>query len=82
MSLKVLEIKTSIELNLIFAYNNIWSWFFLFFLIIDLCYLIPAVIAQIINFTAELVIPIEMPTNETNAETETQPLSTEMKIRK
>ena len=51
-------------------------------LIIDLCYLIPVVIAQIINPTAELVIPIVMPTNETNAEIETQPLSTEMKIRK
>ena len=32
--------------------------FLIFFLIIDLCFLIPTVIAQIVNPIAELVIPI------------------------
>ena len=35
-----------------------------FFLIIDLYFLIPAVITQIFNPTAELVIPTGMPSNE------------------
>ena len=40
---------------------------------IDLYFLIPAVIAQIFNPTAELVIPKGTPTTESNAEIETQP---------
>ena len=54
--------------------------FFLFFLIIDLYFLIPAVIAQIFNPTAELVIPIG--TKEAKAEMETHPVIVEAKIRK
>ena len=57
-------------------------FFLFFFLIIDLYFLIPAVIAQIFNPNAELVISIGIPTNEVNAEIETQPLTAEIKIRK
>ena len=49
----------------------------LFFLIINLYFLIPAVITQIFNPTAELVIPIEIPTKETKAEIETYPVIVE-----
>ena len=51
-------------------------------MIIDLYFFIPAVIAQIFNPTAELVIPIGIPTNEANPEIERQLLTTETKIRK
>ena len=40
------------------------------FLIIDLCFLVPAVIAQIFNPTAEFAIPIEIPTKEVKVEIE------------
>ena len=40
---------------------------FLFFLIIDLYFLIPAVIAQIFNPTPEMEMPNGTPTNEANA---------------
>ena len=39
-------------------------------------------IAQMFNPTAELVIPTGTETNETNAETETQPVSVGTKISK
>ena len=51
-------------------------------MIIDLYFLILAVIAQIFNHTAELVIPKGMPSNEANAEIETQPLTAEVKVSK
>ena len=40
------------------------------FLIVDLCFLIAAVIAQIFNPIAELIIPIGIPTKEAKAEME------------
>ena len=46
------------------------------FLIIDLYFSIPAVIAQIFIPTAELAILSGTPINEANAEIETQPLKT------
>ena len=52
----------------------------LFFSIIDLYFLIPEVIAQIFICTAELVASTGIPTNETNAESETHTLTAEMKI--
>ena len=55
---------------------------FFFFLIINLCFLIPAVIAQSFNLTAELAIPTGPAVNEANAEIETQPLKLETKSRK
>ena len=41
-----------------------------FFVIIDLCFLIPAVMKQIFNPTAELAIPAEIPTKKAKAEIE------------
>ena len=55
-------------LNLVFANNTILSGFFVLFLIIDLYFLIPAVISQIFYSTAELTTPIGIPTNEAKAE--------------
>ena len=56
--MKSFEIKTSMLFNLDFANNTILLCFFFFFLIIDLYFLITAVIAQSFNPIAELVIPI------------------------
>ena len=61
-STKTLEIKTSMLFNLDFANNTILSCYF--FLIIDLYFLIIAVIAQFLNPITELVIPIGIPTKE------------------
>ena len=81
--IKALEIRTSIVFNLVFHNNAILSCFvFFFFLIIDLYFLIPEVIAQIFNPTAELVITTGIATNKVNAETETQPVLVEAKISK
>ena len=49
---------------------------------IDLYFLIPAVVAQIFNPTAELVIPIEISIKEGKAEIEIHPVIAEAKIRK
>ena len=66
--------------NLDFAINTILCFFF-FFLIIDLYFLIPAVIAQIFNPIAELVIPIGIPNKEAKAEIEIHLVIAEAKIR-
>ena len=58
-------------LNLDFANNTILSCFFLFFLIVDWYFLMPAVITQIFTPIVELVIPIEIPTKEAKVEMET-----------
>ena len=79
-SIKALEIKTSMLFHLDFANNTILSCFFSFFLIIDLYFLIPAVITQIFNPVAELVIPIGIPTKEAKAEIETHPVIVEITI--
>ena len=68
--------------NLVFASNSILSCFFLFFLIIDLYFLINVVNAQIFNPIAEIVIPIGIATKETKAEIEIHPATAEAKIRK
>ena len=78
-SVKALEIITSTVFNLLFAKNTFLSCFFFFFFIIDLYFLIPAVIAKIIISTPKPVIPIGIVTNETNAKTETQPGTVETK---
>ena len=62
--------------------RNTISCFFLFFLIIDLYFLIPPVIAQIYIRTAELVMQTEKQTKEANAEIETQPVNVETKLSK
>ena len=58
--------------NLSFGTNTILSRFFVFVLIIDLNSLLPAVIKQIFDPTAEMTIPMGMPTNKAKAETKTQ----------
>ena len=68
-------------LNPDFANNTILLCY-LFFLIIDLYLLIPAVIAQIFNPIAEVVIPIAIPTKEPKAEMETNPAIVEITISK
>ena len=55
---------------------------FLFFLFIDLYFLIPAVITQICKPVAELVIPIGIPTKEKKAEMETHSVIVEITISK
>ena len=64
-----------------FAKNTISSCFFLFFLIIDLYFLIPAVITQFFNPIVELAIPIGITTKEAKAEMETNPVIVEITIR-
>ena len=81
-SIKALEFRTSIVFKLAVPYNTILSCFFLFFFIIDLNFLIPAVIVQIFIPTAELVIPTGTETNKANTEIETQPVIVETKISK
>ena len=56
-----------------FANDTILSCFFFFFLTVDLYFLIAAVIAQIFNPIAELVILIRIPTKEAKEEMETHP---------
>ena len=62
--IKALEIKTYVLFNLDFANSTIQSCLFLFFLIMDLYFLIPVAIAQIFNSFAELLVPIEMQSKE------------------
>ena len=85
-SIRALEIKTSSLFNSDFANYNISLCFFFFFfaLIIDLYlyWLIPAVITQLFNPIAELVIPIGIPTKEAKAEMEIHPVTVEIKISK
>ena len=61
--------------NLEFANNTILSRFFFIFLIIDLYFLVPAVIA-------EIVISIGVPSKEAKAEIEIHRVIAEAKIRK
>ena len=53
---------------------------FFLFLILDIYFLILAVIAQIFNPTAELVMPTGIPTKEGKVEMETHPVIVETKI--
>ena len=55
---------------------------FFFFLIIDLYFLIPAVITQIFNPNAELVLPIGITSKDAKAEIEIHPVIVKAKIRK
>ena len=48
-SVKSLQIKTSTLVNLVFAKILFYRVFFLFLFVIDLCFLIPAVIPHIFN---------------------------------
>ena len=79
-STKALKIKTFVVFNLLFVNNTILSCFIFFFLIIDLYFLIPAVIAQIFIVAAELAIPTCIPTTKAKAEIETHPVTAEAKL--
>ena len=57
--------------NLFFPNNTILSCFFFFFLVIDLYFLVPAVIVQIFDPTAGLVVSAGTHSNEANAEIQT-----------
>ena len=52
------------------------------FLIIDLYFLIAALIPQISNYTVELVIPTGIPTKKAMAEIKIHPVMAEAKTRK
>ena len=80
-SIYALEIRTSMVFKLSFPKDTILSCFF-FFVIIDLYFLISAVIAQIFIPTAEFVILTGTQTKEANAEIETQPEVFETRISK
>ena len=75
-SIKALEIKNSMLFNFDFANNTIISYFF-FFLIIDLYFLLHALITQFFNRVAELVIPRGIPTIQAKAEMETHSVTVE-----
>ena len=68
--------------DLDYANNTISLCFFFFFLVTDLYFLIPVVVAQIFNPIAELVIPIGIPIKEEKAENEIDPVIVETKIKK
>ena len=70
-----MEIKT-------FSLFDLLSCFFFFFLIIDLKFLPPAVIADIFIATAELAMFIGIATKVAKAEIETYPVTVEAKISK
>ena len=59
--------KNLIVFNLLFL-KTLFYCFFLVFLLIDLYFLIPKIVAWIFNRTAELAIPAGAPTSETNVE--------------
>ena len=77
--MKALEIKTSMLFNLDFANDNTLLCF-LFFLIIELYFLIPSIITEIFNPIAELVIPIGIPTKEVKVEMVMHPATVETNI--
>ena len=81
-SIKALEINASILFSFDFDNNTILSCFFFFVLIIDLYFLIPAVIAQIFNPIAELLIPIRIPTKEAKAKIQVHTIVVGANIRK
>ena len=59
-----------------------WSYFFFFFLIVYLYFLILAIIAQIFNPIAELIIPLKMLNKEAKSETEMHTVTAKTKVRK
>ena len=66
--------------NLPFANHTTLSCFFFFFLKIDLHFLIPVVVAQISSPTAELEIPIRIPSKDAKAEIKTHLVISKAKI--
>ena len=73
--------------NLDFANNTVLSCFvffcyYLFIIIINLCFLIPAVIAKISNHIAEVEIRIEISSKKAKAEIEMHAVTSTTKINK
>ena len=79
MSIKILEIRTLIVFNLSFRINTILSCIFFFF-IINLYFIILAVIEQILIQTAELVIPTGKASNEAKGKIEMHPVTIEAEL--
>ena len=77
-----LKIRTSMVFKLSFPNNAILSCIFFYFFIIDLYFLISAVIAQKFIPTVELMIPTRTQTNEANTEFEKEPVIVEARISK
>ena len=71
--------KLRLLYNVDFANNITLSCFFFFFLIIDLCFLIPAATEQIFNPVTGLIIPIGILSQEAKAEIEMHPVIIEAK---
>ena len=71
-----------LKTKLVFANNAISSCFLLFFLIIDLYFLILAFIAQIFDPVVELIIPLEISTKEPKAEMVIHTETSKTKVRK
>ena len=67
--------------NLVFVNNTVLPCFFMFFLIIDLCFLIAAVIAQNFNPITGIVIPITIQVKN-QKQLETHSVTAEAKTRK
>ena len=76
LKLRLLHILILILLTIIFYHVSS------FFLTIDLCFIIPAVIAQIFIPIAGTVLPIEIPTKEAKSEMEKHLLIAETTISK
>ena len=78
-------IELILEIKNWFYLTNFWIqilFFHVFFLIIDLPFLIQAFITQIFDSTAELETPKGTTTKEGKAEFKTQPVKVEAKISK
>ena len=67
------------KFSLVYGNNIILSSIFVFFLMINIYFLIPAAISQIFNLTSELAIPTGTPTNEVKSEIDIHPLIAETK---
>ena len=81
-SIKAVESKTFTLFNLVFVSDTILSCFIFFFLIIEFFlffFFIPAVITQIFNPTAELVIPTAVQTKGAKAKMETHSVTVKTK---
>ena len=70
----------NILLNLLLLAILFYHAYSLFFLIIDLYFLIAAVITNIFNPIVEFAIPIGIPTKEAQVEMETHPVIVEITI--
>ena len=69
-----------IVFDLAFVSNTTLSCFLLFFLVINLYFLVPAFLVQVVSRTGELAMSIGIPTNEAKTEIETHPVIAETKI--